>query len=481
MISAREVAILAKIICILGLICSSFVFAGYDKEEFKRIWDHSQKADGLENWQKPLSVQEKNGEVNAPVDNPDIELYRQEGEGKEAQKITKADAENFSPPEDESVMADQGRKIASGKSDAAQALRVMQDSTDENNPAVANNLREVDKALEEATKIYQKGIMAELDKLKNEGIDFDCVTFEGKSHLRDDPFVMGWEEKEVKEPIPETFFCEKLFNTYDAFEDLEIHCRRFSSTREDVRLLSSNIPHKLNNGIFTFTIDDKSGNYNKRESTNRRGWFGNEFFRTHTKYTKDITLELDVKKDPRVFAEFSIYDLEYKQFVSVSVNGQNVFVGPYGGSSLTDLNSESEYKYFVKVSFGVIVRRREHEVLPRVSTGSRTYLVGEDTTYHGRDEGYRQPRSYNKIAKIDIRPYLKLGRNSIVIRSISIDGAYLSAGIKSFERICLQWSDPVWNERTTLKKTGDITERTSGGSQRPDEEIEWAKEGEHDW
>lgn len=128
-----------------------------------------------------------------------------------------------STPQDGSSLESKGNSAYFTSDDPSiQALRSSHDSTNENNPETKKYLKAADQIIGDTEKMLKAGI---LDYIKSEtGLDVNCVPIEGKSHLRDDPYVVGLDKEVASDPVYEPFLCEKRFNKYDCKDTLHLRC-----------------------------------------------------------------------------------------------------------------------------------------------------------------------------------------------------------------------------------------------------------------
>lgn len=148
--------------------------------------------------------------------------------------VKESDVNSFvnSTPQDQSTLESKGNSAYFSSDDPSiQALRSSHDSTNENNPETKKYLCAADQIVGDTERMLKAGI---LDYIKSEtGLDINCVPIEGKSHLRDDPYVVGLDREVVGDPVYEPFFCEKRFNKYSCKDTLHLRCLQKSIAYRD--------------------------------------------------------------------------------------------------------------------------------------------------------------------------------------------------------------------------------------------------------
>ena len=432
---------ICKILVFFSCIyCKSF--ATYNEQDWKNTWDSNKASINFDN----LKVSDTEL-LNDTGDNK-VQLYNLEKDNATPKAVTSNDVDKFesSVPKDEGSLKSKGeRKSRDKEDDGVMLFHQLHKNTDETNPSAKRNIDQADKVIIQTEKLlgnltnYVKG---------ETGLDFNCVPIDGKSYLRDDPFVMGYDIEKVSEERYEQFFCEKPYREYDVHEDLEIHCLHFSRRKEDIKITSMSrfVNFNESNGIVTFRCKYEPKRYYNRLKEDP--WFSKgaiDYKKIVTTYQiaeETININLNVKLDPEVLQEFSIMDFGYTGYVEITVNGNTVFSAPNSGGNLYSKGyHEERYVRTEKPFLGVgLIRKHEYyDDAPVISQGGTTYYL----------QGAH--RDYKKVGNVDLRRYLRKGSNSIVIKGISCNSGTLDARVQSHERLCLKWSDPVWNEKTRLK------------------------------
>lgn len=151
-----------------------------------------------------------------------------------------------------------------------------------------------------------------------------------------------------------------------------------------------------------------------------------------------MRLNFDVTLDPAIFSEFSI-NLSYTDFMIVRLNGNVVFSGPYGGNNLYSAGEKKEWLRTVNRGFLGTTRVHYYGVFPQVHNGNGYYSVGHNTNKN------------NHAGSIDLKAHIRQGHNEISIKGISVTSGNISGSMRSYERLCLKWSEPKWNESWEIR------------------------------
>lgn len=299
--------------------------------------------------------------------------------------------------------------------------------------AHANDANSIAKATEELLKNIGKVLKQN---------DIDCKEYKGYREL-ENSYHLRREVREDKHISNEPFFCELLRNKYDCKDDLEIHCLEFSSKKNDIRITGANFKYNIENGVMVMRNDYNPTTIYKDKIDD--SWFkeyavGYEaYLTTYQLAAADLIVSFDVDIAPEALSDFGLENLSYSGFVMVKLNDKVVFVGPYGGSDLRSLG----YHHQVRVRrdrFLVFTVQDYFESYPVISTGNQEYWLG-----------YNDTRNNTSIGFMDLKPYIKLGRNELVIKGLSADTGYVTTRMKAHERLCVKWSLDKWNETCVLK------------------------------
>ena len=272
--------------------------------------------------------------------------------------------------------------------------------------------------------------------------DIDCKEYEGYRDLENSYHARKVTRQE-NHIANEPFFCEHLRNKYDCKDDLEIHCLQFSSRREDVRITGANFKYQVVDGVMVMRHDYKPTVQHEEKIEDKwlsGGAIGYKAFLTTYKLAEvDLTVSFDVRINPESFLEFALETLSYTGFVLVKLNDKVAFAAPYGGNDLRSLGYYNKVK-IKTTGFAFLTTRDYYDAYPVISTGNQTYNLGEG--------GNSKPKD---VGSVDLRPYLREGINTLTIKGISANDGYVTARLKSYERLCLKWSEDKWNETCTLK------------------------------
>jgi hypothetical protein len=347
--------------------------------------------------------------------------------GVKKEEITK---ETSSYPKDQSGLESRGQQKYFDNSEDSKLMREMHDNTNESNPDVVKYLKMADEVVEDTDKLLKNSL---LDFIKKEtGLDINCVPIEGKSHLRDDPYVMGYDKEQVKDEIYEPFFCEKLYNTYDCKDDLFLKCLQFASKDADFKITN------------VYATGDKPNIKWKAEK--RNFYVEGTFYRAnrHAHYKRyyagqiSVLIDVDVRNDPQILDNFVIEHLSMYSVAMVKVNNQVVFVYPGGGTDLRPTGGYKEFRVYEGKDFWGNKKYFYYDC-EKVSTGGDYFSVNE--THPG----------VHSISNVNLTPYLRLGFNRIEVKVVgSFDGSF-NARFKVTQRECLKWYDE-WRETCTLRK-----------------------------
>jgi hypothetical protein len=330
-------------------------------------------------------------------------------------------------------LENEGRMLRAQNNENNKILDQLETNTNISTPGVKAHQEFAQKTAKEANTLLKSDMKK---TLKEHGIDLDCSNIEGSAHLRDDPFVVGIEPEQIKDEVYEPKYCEHLMNVYDCKDDLEIHCERVSSRPEQMRIQSASCTYTVNNNVASFKQDYKQIYNNSSNSASglfsSGSIFGSQKHTYHALYGTELTISFYVELDPPVFYEFALYDISHRDALFVQLNGATVFPG--GWSTLYSTGSRE--RVHTHTSGNMVSKTKHFTHYPQAYVG-----------YYIR-VGDNNPRT----SYLDLRPFLQKGYNQLVIKSLGIYGGQFSAKIKSYERLCLKWSEPKWNESCILRK-----------------------------
>lgn len=184
--------------------------------------------------------------------------------------------------------------------------------------------------LEEIAKNTSDALDGFMSKLKDVGID--CKE-EAGNRMAEPDFVIG-EQKTILDSNYDQSFCEELKNTYQCKRHLTVKChqknlRGFASST--FRMNGSNpvIPlnYNVDSGALTIGRFPTSYTHNGGKGTS---------------YSYDINFNI---ADVNLVSEFNLRTVGYDDLIRISVNGRQVFIGPYSGDRLELVTSEQIYGF----------------------------------------------------------------------------------------------------------------------------------------
>ena len=357
-------------------------------------------------------------------------------------KNTDTNAFVNSTPQDQSTLESKGNSAYfSSNETSVEALRSAHDSTNENNPDTQKYLRAADEVVSNTEKMLKANL---LDYIKSEtGLDINCVPIEGKSHLRDDPYVVGLDKEVVGDPVYEPFFCEKRFNKYDCKDTLHLRCLNFSSKQEGIVVTYANTAYTVDgNGIMSMSksYQVSNGGYGQTNS----GFFssGSVFGKSKERYinlaSTNFELHFNANLDPKIYSEFAILNINYNGMILITLNGHAVFSNPGG---ITHMNHNGSYDRIYSESKGNVFKNIKYfDHYPIISTNLNNFRLGLDGG-----------KNSSSTASIDLRSYIVKGSNRLILTGFSPNSGYVNLRIRSQERLCLNWLKE-WREECVHQK-----------------------------
>ncbi len=268
-----------------------------------------------------------------------------------------------------------------------------------------------------------------------------CIETQGTRELKSE-YTLQIQNKSESHAADEPQFCESLRNQYDCYDTLEIHCLSLSNKPEDIKILSANFKYTVKNELMTMRHDynPNSSSYSTTSAGIFQGGalFGSSKEKTHDLCIADLKVTFDVRLDPKIFSEFALLNLYFTDLVSVHLNNQVIY-NNLGGYDLRFAGRYERVHTHTKKIAGGLKVVKYYENFPVANIGSREVRVGQDNS-----------RS-SSITSIDLRPHLRMHNNELVIKGISINQGYVQAQMRSYERLCLKWSEDKWSEVCTLK------------------------------
>jgi len=246
--------------------------------------------------------------------------------------------------------------------------------------------------------------------LKDIGID--CREIKKADEIKD-PYHIEIEMEETKETEYDQKFCEQPRNNYNCSSNLKLTCRhKFSVPLEGSRFFTS-LPKSYDgaSGILTFGWP-----YNFTQA----GGHG-------TQYDYKVNFRID---ELETVSEFVLKEIGYDDFVRVTINGHQIFAGPFGGDRLELLRDKTIYDiragsiFHLFPYYGVVIDGSE--------------LV------HCADQFEWRVVSTH----IDLRRFLKEGENSLDIRLIVGGGGGIWLKFSAKVNACNSWNE-IWEEQCT--------------------------------
>lgn len=241
--------------------------------------------------------------------------------------------------------------------------------------------------------------------LKDIGIDCREVS---KDRDIKDPYLIELEREEVKEVDYDKTLCEQVKNNYSCTSSFKATCRhKYSVPLEESRFLTA-LPksYDARSGILTF------------------GWLYN-FTQPGghgTQYDYKVSFRIDALE---AVSEFALKEVGYDDFVRVTINGYQIFAGPFGGDRLELLKDKTIWDRTPGFPyFGVAID-------------------GSGRVHCADQFEWRVAPTY-----VDLRRFLKEGNNSIDIRLIVGGGGGIWLKFSARVNECNSWNE-TWEEQCT--------------------------------
>ena len=287
--------------------------------------------------------------------------------------------------------------------------------------------------------------------------DIDCVEYQADPAIANSYFLQK-SQRRTNYMADEPFLCEHLRNTYNCEDNLEIHCLQFSSRPEDMQLINANFPYKVEKGLIkgslfrsykkppgsNFAVVNSFANTRFEFDSTKESYLKNGAL-IYKKYTQRLelveinaTMSFNSLLDPAVLANNSIIEITYTGYMLVTLNGKTVFVGPGGGSTLTDLSRHNEVLNKTDTNMLVLEKFEYYIQYPVISNGCSNINLGKGGNPKNR-------------ASINLKPYLQKGYNTLVIKAYAANEGKVDIIMKTFQQICNKWSEPKWNETCVLQ------------------------------
>lgn len=260
------------------------------------------------------------------------------------------------------------------------------------------HIEDIDKIVN-ATETKLKDLIGQLNK---EG--FDCKDVKGATQTEQSEFIHV-EKTEHKNLEFDQMFCEQLRNKYDCYKSRIVKCAHKASESFLESSFNSNLPvsYDDNTGILTF------------------GWNQN-----HTKHGGSGTLydfEISFNIDNiEAVTDFKLMEIGWDDHIRITINDQQIFMGPLNGDRL----ELTGYKGI----FGEY----------------RTFVTIDESGKHYSPE---YDKWWQRQLNIDLRKYLKLGKNIIKTRLIVGGSGGIWLKFISKRAICSKWEDR-WEEICSL-------------------------------
>jgi hypothetical protein len=399
-------------------------------DDFEQEWRQQKQNFNLDNFTK---ITDENGQM--------IDL-KQQTESKlntEMLDIDQNEADNFANATKDKEMWELENQARQARMQNTETNQVLDQLTQNSNPNAPGMKAHEEKAIaiaKEADELIKNSITAEL---KKHDIDINCINVPGTAHLRDDQLVVGLKPENIKDEVYEPKYCEHLRNVYDLKDDLEIHCLQFSQRPENLQIQSANFKYEVKGNLMTmhqnYEFLRRGQYYGSQKGFFKAGGFlGSKKDVYYNLHGTNLHMTFNVALDPDVFKEFQLKNISSNGYMIVRLNNVTIYPNNYYQDLYDTGRTHEEAKY----SGNFVKSTKTTHNYPIISYGHGDIQIG-----HGGG---------NKTSSIDLRPQLKKGYNVLEIKSFGQDGGQFSAQIESYERICLKWSEPIWNESWNLRQ-----------------------------
>jgi hypothetical protein len=321
---------------------------------------------------------------------------------------------------------------------------------DETKPLYIQHKEDADSIAEASSKML--GNL--LGMLKELGVD--CRTVKGNKVVEPEYFI-DLKRTQTKDTVYNKTICEELRNSYNCRDKLTLRCLDFSEKPVKFMITGSTIPYAVTpRGDFTSFSFSSTG---QLASTTHSGGgtltsgFGNKAMAAiGLGMAKSSNSQIDASELGFSFSfnigcplvtlsRLELVNINFGSFIALKINGVMIYVGPKEGDSLALAGHHKDVKQGKKKYGGKAGKRATHTTLyPKVSTGSG----GEHVLGMG---GIADSSS---LARIDLKPYVHEGHNSIEIKVIGIGTPFTNFSLNASERICRNWQED-WEETCGIR------------------------------
>ena len=127
--------------------------------------------------------------------------------------------------------------------------------------------------------------------------------------------------------------------------------------------------------------------------------------------------------------DFSLHNIEWKGSIRLELNGNQVFIGPYPGNKLQLDVSYTEYQQVVRYTDCHIVPGPVYGCVPAISSPGRccryhyrpiTIRQYKYTVDYGVRERFCIAGTWKRQPRLDLKPWLKPGLNTLTVRNIAL-------------------------------------------------------------
>lgn len=366
--------------------------------------------------QKPIrtNLNEVSGEFEEHIENKaildgNVEDLRSKG----VSSVEAADLNSILGAEDKSKVSSESSRLSNiseydledaGRSERANPKNSYFDDfeTDYTKPGASMHKKDAEEIIS-ATNIK----LGELTRaLKDIGID--CREASKERDIKD-PYLIELEREEIKEVDYDKKLCEQVKNNYSCTSSFKATCRhKYSVSLEEFRFLTS-LPKSYDgaSGVLTFGWP-----YNFTQG----GGQG-------TQYDYKVSFRIDALE---AVSEFALKEVGYDDFIRVTINGHQIFAGPFGGDRLELLKDKT--------------------IFDRRYAGFPFYGVAIDGSglVHCADQfKWRVVPTH-----VDLKRFLKEGENTIDIRLIVGGGGGIWLKFSARVNACNSWNE-TWEEQCT--------------------------------
>jgi hypothetical protein len=293
-----------------------------------------------------------------------------------------------------------------------------------------------------------------LGMLKDLGVD--CRTVKGNKVVEPEYFI-DLKRTPTKDTVYNKTICEELRNSYNCRDKLTLRCLDFSEKPVKFMINSSTIPYAVtphgdftsfgfsSTGQFAGTTHSGGGTLKHGAGNKALAAVGLGIKKSSTNHINASELNFSFTFNigcPLVtLSRLELVDINFGTFIAIKINENMIYVGPKGGDNLALAGHHEDVKQGKKKYGGKYGKRATHTTYyPKVSTGSG----GEHILGMG---GIADSSS---LTRIDLKPYVQEGHNSIEIKVIGIGTPSTNFTLNASERICRNWQEN-WEETCSIR------------------------------